>query len=105
MLNSLFYIGITISDFVSLALSFYFTAMISLFIFLKGQKKDAGSQPLYTLFSVIIKFLMELIIALLWFLIAKKTSLSFILLFFVLYLTFSMFSIWVILNTLKNKSL
>jgi hypothetical protein len=26
-------------------------------------------------------------------------------LFFVLYLTFSMFSFWVILNTLKNKSL
>jgi hypothetical protein len=79
--------------------------VISLIIFLKGQKKEARSQPFYTLISITLKFLLELLIALFWFLIAKKTSISFLLMFFVLYLTFTLFSIFVILNTLKKKSL
>jgi len=105
ILDSIFSIRISLSDLISLTLSFYVAVSITLIIFLKGQKKEARNQALYTLLSISIKFLLELIIALIWFLIAKKTSLSFIILFFVLYLTFSMFSIWVILNTLKNKSL
>jgi hypothetical protein len=86
-------------------MAFYTTAVITLFIFFRGQSKDNKSQTFYTLFAISLKFLIELIIALIWFLIAKKTSISFILLFFVLYLTFTIFSIFVILNTLKNKSL
>jgi hypothetical protein len=92
-------------DIIWLIFSFVFTAEISLLIFLTGQTKDNKSQVFYTLTSISLKFLIELIIAMIWFLIAKKTSISYILLFFVLYLTFTTFSIFVILNTLKNKSL
>jgi hypothetical protein len=74
-------------------------------VFLKGQDAEIKSQPFFTLVSITFKFLIELVIALFWFLIAKKTALPFILLFFVLYLAFTIFSIFVILNTLKNKSL
>ena len=98
-------IGLSLLDIALLTLSFYATVEISLLIFLRGQKKDAQSQAFYTLVSISFKFLVELIIALIWFLIAKKTSISSVLLFFVLYLTFTLFSIFVILNTLKNKSL
>lgn len=48
---------------------------------------------------------MELVLALVWFFIIKKTTAASLLLFFVLYLAFSLFSIFRMLNTLKNKSL
>jgi hypothetical protein len=102
ILVSFYNAEILMSDLAWLTFSFYITVMISLFIFLK---KDSRNQAFYTFVSVSLKFLIELIIALIWFLIAKKTSISFILLFFVLYLTFTLFSIFVILNTLKNKTL
>jgi hypothetical protein len=86
-----------------LTLSFCITAAISLIIFLAGRNKEKKSQGFFTLVSVTLKFLMELIIALIWFLIAKKTSILSVLLFFVLYLSFTTFSIIIILNTLKNK--
>lgn len=92
-------------DLISLTFSFSITSLIVLIIFFKGQTKEKSGQPLYTLAAVTVKFLIEMVIALILFISAKKTSLSYILLFFVLYLTFSLFSIWVILNTLKNKSL
>jgi hypothetical protein len=40
-----------------------------------------------------------------WFFIAKKRGLSSVILFFVIYLTFTLFSILIIRKTLKSKSL
>jgi hypothetical protein len=105
LLVSLIHLNIKPLDIVWLLLSFSFASFIAITIFFAGQTKEIKSQPVYTLAANTVKFLIELVIALIWFIVAKKTSLSYILLFFVLYLTFSMFSIWVILNTLKNKSL
>jgi hypothetical protein len=42
---------------------------------------------------------------LLWFIVAKKTSLPSVLMFFVLYLSLTLFTLWVIMKTLKNKAL
>ncbi|MCX6325677.1 MAG: hypothetical protein NT144_03340 [Bacteroidia bacterium] len=84
---------------------FSIIALITLIIFLKGQTKEPDSQALHSLVSVSLKFLLELVLALVWFIVAKKTSLPSVLIFFVLYLTLTLFSIWVILKTLKNKSL
>jgi len=92
-------------DLAVLSSIFTIIAIIALSVFLHGQTKEPDSQTLHSLVSVSLKFLLELVIALLWFIVAKKTSLTSILLFFVLYLTFTLFSIWVILKTLKNKSL
>jgi hypothetical protein len=103
IINSQNDIGISLPEGGLLILSFCITGAISLIIFLAGQKKEKKSQGFFTLVSVTLKFLMELIIALIWFLIAKKTSFSSVLLFFVLYLSFTTFSIIIILNTLKNK--
>jgi hypothetical protein len=88
-----------------LTLAFFAASVISLFIFFKGQSKDKQDQSFYTLVSTSLKFLTELVIALGWFLILKKTEITLIILFFVLYLTFTIFSIFVILNTLKNNTL
>jgi len=85
--------------------AFSVITLITIVFFLKGQNKEPDSQTLYSLVSVSLKFLMELLLALVWFFVAKKTSITSVLLFFVIYLTLTLFSIWVILNTLKNKSL
>jgi hypothetical protein len=80
-------------------------ALITLIIFLKGQARDPEGQTLFTFVSVGLKFLLELILALVWFIFAKKTSLPSVLIFFVLYLTLTLFSLLIIMKTLKNKSL
>ena len=90
-------------DIVILASSFSVVALITLFIFLKGQTKEPDKQTLYTLVAVSLKFLIEIVFALLWFILAKKTSLQSVLMFFVLYLALTLYTIWVIVKTLKNK--
>jgi len=84
---------------------FTIIALITLIIFFRGQTKDPESQTLHSLLAVGLKFLLELISALVWFIVAKKTTFSSVLIFFVLYLTLTLFSVFVILKTLKNKSL
>lgn len=105
ILNPLLNLGISVSDIVWLTMAFYCIIVLSLFIFFKGQMKESANQTFYTMVSEVVKFLMELVLALIWFLIAKKESTPSVILFFILYLTFTLFSIFVILNTLKNKSL
>jgi hypothetical protein len=93
------------SDIAILSSSFSIIAFVTLLIFFKGQSKEPDSQTLYIITSVSLKFLLEIIFALIWFIVAKKTSLPSVLMFFVLYLSLSLFSIWVILKTLKNRAL
>jgi hypothetical protein len=78
---------------------------ICMAVFFRGQSKEPDSKVMHTLVSVGLKFLMELMFVFFWFLIAKKTGLSSVILFFVLYLTFTLFLIFVILKTLKHKPL
>lgn len=92
-------------DIAILSSVFSIIALITLVIFLRGQTKEPGSQTLHSLLSVSLKFLLEIVLALVWFIIAKKTSLPSVLIFIVLYLAFTLFSILVILKTLKTKSL
>ena len=93
------------SDLAILSSVFLVNSIIVLIIFFKGQTKEPDSQTLHSLVSLSFKFLLELVLALVWFIVAKKTSFPSVLLFFVLYLTFTLFLIWVILKTLKDKSL
>jgi len=90
-----------------LFLSFLFSviAIITIIIFLRGQSKDPESQTLHSFVAIGLKFLLEMFLALVWFILAKKTSLHSVLIFFVLYLTLTLFSVSIILKTLKNRSL
>jgi hypothetical protein len=84
---------------------FTLISVITVMIFLRGRSKDPQSQTMHTLVAMSLKFLLDLIAALLWFVVAKKISTSFLLMFFVLYLTFTLFSVIFILKTLRNKPL
>ncbi|MDO9340255.1 MAG: hypothetical protein Q7T72_06990 [Bacteroidales bacterium] len=105
LLVSVANLNLFFSDIAILSSVFSIIALITLVIFLRGQTKEPDSQTLHSLVSVSLKFLLEMVLALVWFIVAKKTSLPSVLIFFVLYLTLTLFSIWVILKTLKNKSL
>lgn len=84
---------------------FSLIAFITLLTFFKGQSKEPDGQTLYILVAISLKFLLDITFALIWFIVAKKTYLESVLMFFVLYLALTLFSISVILKTLKNKAL
>jgi hypothetical protein len=98
-------LNFSFGDIVFLSFFFSVVAFITLFIFFKGHSKEPDSQTLHILVAVSLKFLLEIAFALFWFIVAKKTSLESVLMFFVLYLCLTLFSMQVILKTLKNKAL
>jgi len=105
LLLSLTGINLLLKEILILTLAFSVITAISLFVFSKGSDKDPGSQNLHLLSAISIKILLEMVLALLWFFNGKKSGAASLILFFVLYLAFSLFSIILMLNTLKNKSL
>ncbi|HOU00993.1 MAG TPA: hypothetical protein PLL94_00605 [Bacteroidales bacterium] len=90
-----------------LLLSLIFTVITALVlvVFITGQKKNPESQAIHSLSAIGIKFLLELLLAFLWFFVGKKSGLPDVLLFFVLYLAFTLFSILIISKELKNRVL
>jgi hypothetical protein len=98
-------IGITFREIALLSGIFTIISLLVIIIFFRGQVKDPATQTMHSLVSVTLKFLLELILALVWFFVAKKTGLSSVLLFFILYLAFTLFSVFIMVKTLKNKSL
>ncbi len=105
LLNAFIHVDIPLSDIVILTVLFSVIALITVIVFLRGQTKEPDSQALHSLVSISLKFLMEMVLAVIWFIVAKKTSLSSVLIFFVIYLSLTLYSLFIILNTLKNKSL
>ena len=93
------------SDIAILIFCFSAIVLLSIYVFSRGLKKEPASQTMHLMVAVSIKMLMEMVLALIWFFIAKKTFTSSLLLFFVLYLAFSLYSIIFMLNTLKIKPL
>lgn len=79
--------------------------MICLYIFSRGQEKDATGRTMHLLIAFGLKFLLEMILAFFWFYIGKKTALSSLILFFVLYLAFTLFSALIMLKTLRTRLL
>lgn len=97
--------GVTYEEISLASAIFTVIALAVLIIFFRGQRKEPAAQTMHTLAAVSIKFLAELIFAFFWFFTGKKTGIASVVLFFVLYLTFTLFSVIVILKTLKSKSL
>jgi len=93
------------SDVLFLLAGFSLISLIVVMIFHRGQEKESESKVLYTLVTIGLKFLLELFLALIWFVIAKKTSTTSLIIFFVLYLTLTLFSVIYILKILKAKLL
>ena len=105
LLRSILCLTISLSEIITLSTPFSIISIITLVIFFRGQTREPDSQTLHTLVSISLKFLLDMIMALVWFIVAKKTSLTSVFIFFVIYLTLTLFSIFVILKTLNNRPL
>ena len=92
-------------DLLILSSAFTIIIVISFVIFHKGLSKAPQSSFLYSIISIGVKFLLEMILAIFWFISAKKSSIEFVLIFFVLFLAFTLYLISAILKALKKKSL
>ena len=105
LLVTLTEINLHLSDIILLTLCFSAINLLSFFIFNRGLKKDTGSQTMHILVAIALKMPLEMVLALIWFFVAEKTYTSSLVLFFILYLALSLYSILFMLNTLKNKPL
>lgn len=98
-------LNINLTDLVILTLCFIVISLVMILIFIKGLSKEPESQSIYSLAAIGVKIILEMSLALVWLIIAKKKGVISVILFFVLYLAISLYSIFFILKTLKKKSL
>jgi len=105
LITKLLEVPLKLDDLLILTLSFSSVNAIAGFIFLAGLRKDASGRTMHMMVSSSAKLILEMVLALIWFVVVKKTYLPSILLFFVLYLAFSLYSVFFMLNTLKSKPL
>ena len=94
-----------LSDLLILSSVFTIIIIVCIVIFIKGQSKAPQSSFWYTFISIGVKLLLEMILAVLWFAVAKKNGIEVFLMFFVLYLPFTLFLILTILKTLNKRTL
>lgn len=105
LLSGLTETGIGLIDIAILTLCFSIIVFLTFFIFLKGRKKNPESQTMHLFVAISLKMLLEMVFALFWFVIGKKSTLPLLLCFFVLYLAFSLFSVYFTLKSLRHRSL
>lgn len=98
-------IGIKFTEITFASAGFTVIALVTLLVFFRGQTRDPSSHTLHSFVAISLKLLIELVFTAIWIFVAKKTGLSEVLLFFVLYLSFTLFTVIIILKTLKSKSL
>jgi hypothetical protein len=98
-------INISIKDILILISAFSLIYIISFQIFFRGMKLRYRDQAMYSLVSIVLKFLLELVLALIWFVAAKKNTLPCVVLFFVIYLTLTLYLVSGMLKVLKTKPL
>ncbi len=89
---------------VILAGGFAVTAFISLLIFFNGQRSGPEKSVFMTLVALGVKMLLSFVLALLFFVVFKNARTGSVILFFILYLAFTVFVFLTIFSVLKKKS-
>jgi hypothetical protein len=105
VVSEVFKLDLSVRNIAVILLAFTSISIVTIIVFFRGQTRDPESQTFHTLVAISLKFLLEIVFALCWFIFAKKNGFDSIIMFFVLYLCLSLFSIGIILKTLKNKAL
>jgi hypothetical protein len=83
---------------------FALAALASLIVFFRGAGKNPETSVFATLIALGIKLLLSLVLALLFFIVLKNRDTGSLLLFFVLYLAFTVYVILTFLSVLKKRS-
>jgi len=80
------------------------SALASIIVFFRGAGKNPETSVFATLIALGIKLLLSLVLALLFFLVLKNRDTASVILFFILYLAFTVFVILTFLSVLKKMS-
>jgi len=83
---------------------FALAALACLIVFFRGAGKNPETSVFTTLIALGIKLLLSLVLALLFFLVLKNRDTGSLLLFFILYLAFTVYVILTFLSVLKKRS-
>ncbi len=83
---------------------FSLAALASVIIFFRGAGKNPETSVFATLIALGIKLLLSLVLALLFFVVLKNRDSGSLLLFFILYLAFTVYVILTFLSVLKKRS-
>ncbi len=83
---------------------FALTAFISLLIFFKGQQSAPEKSVFITFMALGVKMLLSFVLALLFLAIFKNNQAGSVILFFILYLAFTVFVFLTIFSVLKRRS-
>ncbi len=83
---------------------FALTALISLLIFFNGQQSAPERSVFITLMALGVKMLLSFVLALLFLAVFKNTQTGSVILFFILYLAFTVFVFLTIFSVLKKRS-
>ncbi len=105
LLKSLPPINLFYRDIIVLSLSFSVISAVTLTIFFRGRAREPDSHTMHTLVAVSLKFLLDMVLALIWFFISKKSTHTSVFIFFVIYLTLTIFTFFIILKMLRHRSL
>lgn len=84
--------------------SFAFISLAALIIFFFGSVKNPERSVFMTLIALGVKMLLSFVLAMLWFLVFKNRGTDSVLLFFILYLGFTLFVVLSFLRVLKHKT-
>jgi hypothetical protein len=87
-----------------LVAGFAVISLLAFIIFFAGMKKDTEGSVFHTLIALGVKMLLSFVLALLFFIVFKNRGTGSVILFFVLYLEFTLFVVFTFLSVLKSKS-
>ena len=93
-----------ITDALWLTAGFTLAALSSLLIFFNGFFSDREKSVFLTLIAMGVKMLLSFVLALLYLLVFKNDAIGAIILFFILYLAFTVFVVFTFTGVLKEKS-
>jgi len=96
---------ITIPELLLTTFIFSVITTLALLLFLIGSDRSPERQPLYTMGAVGLKLFLFIIYAIVYFIVLKNTGAVYIILFFLLYLAFTIYLLKVVVKILKIKSL
>ncbi|MBE0676619.1 MAG: hypothetical protein IH591_18335 [Bacteroidales bacterium] len=68
-----------------------------------GKRRDPDTQALFTLAVISFKFILPAVLAIIWFVVLNNTTNADVLLFFIVYLSFSLTTVLLIIRNLKTK--
>jgi hypothetical protein len=90
---------------VPLLSSFALISLTALVVFFLGSVKNPERSVFMTLIALGVKMLLSFVLALLWFLVFKNRGTGSVLMFFILYLGFTLFVVLSFFRVLKHKKL